>query len=315
VDDMPRTPAHLELKDWPRAVFLRWCGPEAVARGLHLQPGHPGHLIIGDEDGVLINWADARGTRQYYGRLEGDWLEVVSAQQHHQACERLRASGWPGFPVDDEEAVAVWRAEPHPYHRLHHLDVDAVVRWRGPDGFAHLLGLQPGHPGQLRCADPGHAVIDWVDAHGVRRYDGRFDPDWLESVSAQEHERAARELRATWPGFTLDGRDRQAAWTQNGWINAGDPFLPDTRVKFVGPLDAAHHLGVRPDHPGTVRSSSEKHAIVDWVDVEGVFQHRGVMSPEILRSIDEVEFQLLSHALRTSGWRGFRVLGRDEAGE
>lgn len=312
--DTPRPPAHLDLADWPRYLFLRWCGPQHIAATLHLQTGHPGYLIYGDEEGVLINWVNAHETLQYYGRLDGDWLEVISAEQHHQASEQLRASNWPGFPFEDEQAVAVWRAEPHPYHRLNQLSVDDFVRWHGPDGFADLLGLQPDHPGQLRCADQNHAVIDWVDAHNFRRYDGRFNPDWLKRISEREREQAVQQLRSGWSGFSLATRDTQAAWRQNGWVNAGDPFLPNTRVKFVGDQDAAHHLGVRPEHPGTVLNSGQKHAIVDWVDVEGVYQHEGVMTPEILRAIDEVDFQLLSYALRTSGWRGFRVLGRDDAG-
>ena len=189
------------------------------------------------------------------------------------------------------------------YHRLDHLNVFDHVRWRGPDDFARRLGLQPDHPGQLLCADETHAVIDWVSVPGTGRYDGRFNPYWVERICEQQYEQAAQQLRSRWPGFNSHDRDVRAAWTQNRWIGPDDPFLPDTRVKWFGDQQATDHLGLQPEHPGTVLSSSEKHAIVHWVDAEGIFEHEGVMDPGHLEAIDEEDFQRRTQALRDSGWR------------
>ncbi|GAA0310638.1 hypothetical protein [Kineococcus aurantiacus] len=133
---------------------------------------------------TLINWADASsdtgGIRQHHGHLQADWLEVVSEREHHHAVEQLRASGWPGFPLDDGHFLTAWRAEPHPYHRLDRLPMSSYVRWRGPDDATRRLHLQPGHTGLLITADEAHAVIDWTDAPEVLQYNGRLDPDWMD---------------------------------------------------------------------------------------------------------------------------------------
>ena len=69
-----------------------------VAHRLHLQPGHPGFLVAGDEERVLIDWTDASGVMQHHGHLDADWLEVVSEQQHQRARARLQASDGPASP-------------------------------------------------------------------------------------------------------------------------------------------------------------------------------------------------------------------------
>lgn len=316
MNDTPSPRTHPYLDELPHNLFIRWCGPDGIAHRLHLQPGHPGFLVYGDEEHTLINWTDDRsdtgGIRQHYGHLRADWLEVVSEQEHHHAVEQLRASDWPGFPLDDEHFLAAWRAETHPYHRLDRLPLSSYVRWCGPDGEARRLHLQPGHPGLLIAADEAHAVINWTDVPEILQYNGRLDPDWLQLITEQEHQRASQQLRTSgWAGFPWQDEQAMAAWSEDLWITGGEAFPAGTRVRFTservsGDRSIRDSLGLQPDHPGTVISSGEKHAIVHWVDATGVYEHEGVMAPEWLVAIDEEDYQRRAQILRRSDWRGIR---------
>ncbi|MBB2903277.1 hypothetical protein FHR75_004119 [Kineococcus radiotolerans] len=310
MNDSPTPRIHPRLAEWPRDLHLRWCGPDDVADRLHLQPCHPGFLVAGDEEGVLLNWTDTSRILQFHGHLEADWLEVVSEQEHQQASEQLRASAWSGFPLDDEAFMAAWHAEPHLHHRLDHLPICSYVRWCGPDEVARRLHLQPGHPGLLVAADGAHAVIDWADVPEVLQYNGRFNPDWLQLITEQEHQQASERLRASgWAGFPWQDEQAMATWGEDPWITGGEASPAGTRVRFAseqvsGDRSIRDSLGLQPDHPGTVISSGEKHAIVHWVDATGVYEHEGVMAPEWLDAIDEEDYQRRAQLLRGSGWRG-----------
>ncbi|WP_432512285.1 hypothetical protein [Kineococcus sp. SYSU DK001] len=316
MNDTPNPCTHPRLDEWTHHLYIRWCGPDDVARRLHLQPAHPGFLVYGDEEHTLINWADVHpdtgGIRQHHGHLQANWLEVVSEREHHHAVEQLRASGWLGFPIDDQDFLAAWRAEPHPYHRLDRLPICSYVRWRGPDVIAGRLHLQPGHTGLLIAADEAHAVIDWTDVPEVLQYNGRLDHDWLELITEQEHQHANERLRSSgWAGFPWQDEQAMAAWSEDLWITGGEAFPPGTPVRFVGDDHVAELLALQPGHPGRVTSSGEKHACVDWVDVQGVFQHDGVMGPEWLVAIDEDDYQRRADAVRRFDWPGFEAAGQD----
>ena len=55
MNDTPRPRTHPRLDEWTHHLFIFWRGPDDTAHRLHLQPGHPGFLVYGDEDHTLIN--------------------------------------------------------------------------------------------------------------------------------------------------------------------------------------------------------------------------------------------------------------------
>lgn len=202
---------------------------------------------------------------------------------------------------------------PHPYHRLNWLPPTSFIRWRGPDDVARRLHLQPHHPARLVFADEIHAVIDWVDVVDAAQYNGPFDPAWLEVTDAEQYHRAAQQLRTSdWPGFPWGVDDAMAAWAEQPWITGVEAFPVGARVRFAGDQRTADLLGLQPQHPGTVTSSGEKDACVDWIDTRGVFQHDGIMGPERLVAIDEDEYRRRADAVRRSGWPGFEAAGLDD---
>ena len=324
--DTPHPHVHPILDGLPHHDLLRWCGPDDVARRLHLQPGHPGRLVFGDQEHTLTNWIDTRDidtwavdtsdgvdrVRQHWGHLQAEWLHVVSETEHRHAVEQLHASSWSGFPVDDDAFLTAWRAEPHPVHRLDHLPICSHVRWHGPDDAGQRLHLQPGHPGLLLCADETHAVINWVDVIGEAQFASTFDPGWLQLITEQQHRDVAEQLRASgWPGFPRGEDGAIAGWTGDLWPPLLEAFPRGTPVQFIGENHTAELLALQPGHPGRVTSSGEKDVGVDWVDVQGVFQHDGIMWPEWLVAIDEDDYRRRADAVRRSGWPGFEAAGQD----
>lgn len=324
--DTPHPHSHPVLDGAPYRHFLRWCGPDDVAHRLHLQPGHPGRLVFGDQEHTLINWVDTRDlgprgvetgdgverVRQHWGHLQAEWLCVVSETEHRHAIEQLRASGWVGFPVGDEEFLAAWRAEPHPVHRLDHLPILSYVRWGGPDDVGLRLHLQPGHPGLLVGADESHAVINWVDVADDAQFASTFDPGWLQLITERQYGESTEQLRASgWTGFPRDDNGAIPGWDGDLWPPPFESFPRGTPVRFVGDERVAELLALRPGHPGRVTSSGEKHACVDWVDVDGVFQHDGIMWPEWLVAIDEDDYRHRADSVRRSGWPGFEAAAQD----
>lgn len=324
--DTPHPRIHPVLDGLPHHDFLRWCGPDDIARRLHLQPGHPGRLVFGDQEHTLINWINTRalGTRdietgdgvdrvrQHWGHLHTEWLCVVSETEHRRAVEQLRASSWAGFPLDDEEFLAAWRAEPHPVHRLDHLPILSHVCWHGPEDAGHRLHLQPDHPGLLLYADETHAVINWVDVIDEAQFASTFDPAWLQLITERQYRETTEQLRTSdWAGFPRDDGGEIVGWDGDLWPPPSESFPRGTPVRFAGDDRVAELLALQPGHPGRVTSSGEKHACVDWVDVQGVFQHDGIMGPEWLVAIEEDEYRHRADAVRRSGWPGFEATGQD----
>ncbi|GAA0310630.1 hypothetical protein [Kineococcus aurantiacus] len=102
-----------------------------------------------------------------------------------------------------------------------------------------------------------------------------------------------------------------ATWSEDLWITGGEAFPAGTPVRFIGDGHVAELLVLQPGHPGRVTSSGEKHDCVDWIDVQGTFQHDGVMGPEWLVAIDEDDYRRRADAVHRSGWPGFEAAGQD----
>jgi len=75
-------------------------------------------------------------------------------------------------------------------------------------------------------------------------------------------------------------------------------------VLLHGPASLFEAVPLRPEHPGVVLSSGEKHVDVRWVDKQGWWVDEGVFDPRWLEIVSQERYDEQVEKLRASSWKG-----------